>query len=866
MRNFSNKIGLLAIFMTGCGVFSPKAKIHQQAPIASNLAVTQKPTVVSSALIAADARGAGTGATAASETVTGEITLKKSLILNRVFLYGFDLQYSSGQNADYALIDQSMALGHVPVTFRILGDKLQVVSDSSRLFESAVNHPEILVNEYRILGQTADTLTVAMDSPGMLLHKTFNGADAAAPQRTWVRSLQYIEDGNYILQESAIMQANGNVQTFMESLFPRDSLVPETYKGIEDNRDKNPSASRFMMITNENVFVERGLTNGVPKREKTAFANRFNLATSTSTIDWYVTPNVPDDFMKEMKSATEGWNRYFHDQLGRDVVQFKGRLPEGVKLGDPRYNVINFDTVAEAGAAYETQAADPMTGIQSHSMIYMPYAWYNIAAGLSDARELPVAATAKLGPKSPEVLFGATRDVIRCARDVSEAATTPVQADLAAAATPEDAVKIVDEFGRRIFISTLFHEMGHAFGLGHNFKASLAYDGEKPVDFGTNPTTYSTMDYNYYQHEVDLVGAIGTTDGPRLEYDRQMISFLYNESRDIKPTDKVIPACNDEDADNIDGGVDPDCIRYDAESNPLVGLRHAMNRLVDASGAKGIETLTLSQAISRQRDQLLGRLADTSLTPDAAAAEKLVTERGTALAKLVSYYTDKGAQSLRVNLSLNAGALRAWNSTPTVDGILMPESDRRAEYVAILTKAAQMTALPDAPKQSIKELNDVLSAFITQNDRFGSTDERTALATKLTKSVQDAVNAGTVKSLGALRVTIAGALSAAKEKAKFASYSTDGKTAEQIAVETLRGIALKGLSATDLGDAKSQAARIAGVKSLATFAALGDDYAAEIQAVRSEIVAVRNSARQAGKQDIVDHTRELIQLLDAPVK
>jgi hypothetical protein len=240
-----------------------------------------------------------------------------------------------------------------------------------------------------------------------------------------------------------------------------------------------------------------------------------------------------------------------------------------------------------------------------------------------------------------------------------------------------------------------------------------------------------------------------------------------------------------------------------------------------------------------------------------------VTERGAALAKLVSYYTDKGAQSLRVNLSLNAGALRAWNAAPSVDGILMSESDRRAEYVSILTKAAQMSELPDAPKQSIKGLSDILSGIIAQNDRFGSSDERTALAAKLTKSVQDSVNAGAVKSLGALRVTIAGALSAAKDKAKFASYSANGKTAEQIAVDTLRGIALKGLSAVDLGDAKGQAARVAGVKSLATFAALGDDYAAEIQAVRSEIIAVRNGARQAGKQDIVDHTRELIQLLDA---
>ncbi|WP_273890875.1 hypothetical protein, partial [Serratia liquefaciens] len=34
--------------------------------------------------------------------------------------------------------------------------------------------------------------------------------------------------------------------------------------------------------------------------------------------------------------------------------------------------------VQDAGAAYESQNADPETGIQSHSMIYIPYAWVNI--------------------------------------------------------------------------------------------------------------------------------------------------------------------------------------------------------------------------------------------------------------------------------------------------------------------------------------------------------------------------------------------------------------------------------------------------------------------------------------------------------
>ena len=103
-------------------------------------------------------------------------------------------------------------------------------------------------------------------------------------------------------------------------------------------------------------------------------------ANPTGTIDWYVTPNITDEELKPVQLAVEGWNRYFKSFNGiqRKVVRFKGRLPEGIHLGDPRYNVINWDSRLVAGAAYETQATDPSTGKQSHSLIYMPAAWLQI--------------------------------------------------------------------------------------------------------------------------------------------------------------------------------------------------------------------------------------------------------------------------------------------------------------------------------------------------------------------------------------------------------------------------------------------------------------------------------------------------------
>ena len=44
------------------------------------------------------------------------------------------------------------------------------------------------------------------------------------------------------------------------------------------------------------------------------------------------------------------------------------------------------------------------------------------------------------------------------------------------------------------------------------------------------------------------------------------LSAIYDESRDVAATDRVLPACNDAEADQEQGGVDPLCQRYDIET------------------------------------------------------------------------------------------------------------------------------------------------------------------------------------------------------------------------------------------------------------------------------------------------------------
>ncbi|MEN9836129.1 MAG: hypothetical protein RL011_2322, partial [Pseudomonadota bacterium] len=67
---------------------------------------------------AADERSAELQASPASEAVSGTVTFAKSRLFDRQFLYGFDLQYTSGSDSKLSLLPQAQALGHVPCFFR----------------------------------------------------------------------------------------------------------------------------------------------------------------------------------------------------------------------------------------------------------------------------------------------------------------------------------------------------------------------------------------------------------------------------------------------------------------------------------------------------------------------------------------------------------------------------------------------------------------------------------------------------------------------------------------------------------------------------------------------------------------------------
>ncbi len=558
------------------------------------------------------------------QALVSEVTLSKAAILNRDFLYGSDIQYSTMGDGAYSLILQAMTLGHVPAQFKVRGQTLQLVADQRIRFESDINHPERLINEFKILREDADTLTVQIDQASPVLATVLGGGAAAKPRTSWIRSLEFVSDGNYLLMESSIESAEGDVVEFMESLFPRDTLVPADYKPLLADEVREPLAGRYRFLSWGPVYMDFE-ADGKSERVQSQAANRFRVAEG-ELIRWYVTPNVPDEYLSEIRAGLEGWNRYSQAMWGKDFIRFAGKLPSGVKIGDPRYNVISWDSVAEAGAAYESQASDPLTGLQSHSLIYLPNAWLNIGrdfwkqGGLSDAVQESAGRLSKL--VSERKFFGKGLP-IRCLQDLSRHVSLESQAD------PES-------FAKELLKGVLFHEVGHALGLDHNFKGSLSLDLDDPAAaFST-----SIMDYNQFHLERGAFVA-GSSEGPLLEYDRQIISVLYNEGKDVRASDPIVPACNDDETDSFTGGVDPFCIRYDAGQDPTEMLARTL-RL--ASEEKFV--LGKSRSLPASLKASVDSLGDPLELTEVSALKSRIEEVTEQVAGLATYYLLGGAQSV----------------------------------------------------------------------------------------------------------------------------------------------------------------------------------------------------------------------------
>lgn len=749
--------------------------------------------------------------------LSAEVTLLKSAILGREMLYGSDLQYSSIGDTTLSLLMQSLAIGHVPARFNIVGDRLQLVADQSRLFQSDINHPGRLINDFRIVHQDADTVTVSIERASPLL-TTLLTNNSASPARTdWVRSVEYVRDGNYLLIETSVEQSDGTIGEFMETVFPRDSIVPAGSKPLLVDTDREPLSERFRFLGNEKLFVnfpDEG-------RQLTQVASRYNVSAEKGVIEWYVTRNAPEKYLTELKTAVEGWNRYSQSMWGRDFIKFNGYLPDGIKLGDPRFNVINWDSVPEAGAAYESQAVDPLTGIQSHSLIYLPYAWIKIGEQYwenGNPSDLD---------NSGRLISEALRESSFLGRKVSPTCLNEVTMGLSLAARTSP-----DKFARELFKGVLFHEVGHALGLAHNFKGSLSWN---PDDQSTIFST-SIMDYNQYQIEHAAFDAVDSDKGPLLEYDRQILLALYNEGKGLENA-PLVPTCNDEEADDLSAGVDPLCLRYDSGSDPTKLLQRTIALVKDPTATIG-QTKSLAAAIESSLSVLLD--------PATATDEAQVKAQIAALTKQVlgvnSWYLASGAQSLRYMMQANIKSLYQYRESVKLTADEKAASMGRT--IDSLNYVMNFTKLEPSSAEALAMVNAKAKAWVQATAWFqaaGSDKETKMVAILAPLGASRNVIESKIMPVVQARVLAAMTFSATSPF-YFSISSAPVLDNERLVLDTLESALTKPVD----GALRSESVRTAAAKALITFRDVlsGKDSISRVQSKLAEESSASRTADQ----------------------
>ncbi len=275
------------------------------------------------------------------------------------------------------------------------------------------------------------------------------------------------------------------------------------------------------------------------------------------------------------------------------------------------------------------------------------------------------------------------------------------------------------------------HEMGHAMGLAHNFHGSLVYD----ADDASKPFTTSVMDYNHYNAEEGAFFGLNTGDGPLLEYDRQIISVLYNEGRDVKESDAKVLACNDEEADSNALGIDPLCNRYDIGPDPT---SHAL-RSLELFTKPGIK-LGKMESINAQKvtDSLI------PLPPAAKVTTKeellgVVPKAISGISGTVGIYIGASANSFGYLASQSVRSLKVFQEDVLPEG--MSESEMRERALQAFEAGTSMNSFPVVTKEAISGARSKLLEYVVG----------TAFVASLTRDDQE-------KILSAVTTAIDGAL------------------------------------------------------------------------------------------------------------
>lgn len=431
---------------------------------------------------------------------------------------------------------------------------------------------EVLLAEFPVIDNYEDGAVLIDFNKGMKLFYSKDGmvasdypqgGESAKPVAfSYVRDAYLKDRYFYISQVARVNNKPQEIRYSLSSYQPNKNFVPK-------KSNLNKSVGYFE--------IPKVITEGTG--EETFYITKFDLS---KKITFYLTRNIPEDYYQAVTDGVLYWNKTY----GKEVLEVK-KLPVGVSIHEPGYNVVQWLDWDSAGFAYANLHADPLTGETLQAFVYMTSVFAK--GGLNRAKSL----LRKYGAQNYEapatddqlVIPGFEKNQAVCSKDPKWAMTTAMrdlsrvvnELDSDETLTKEEKEALYLRFSQDYVRETVAHEIGHALGLRHNFAGSLAntvkpkfYDQLAKLYFFTGElpngqiANASVMDYTPGVLAA-MLGQHIRSKASALPYDAKAIEWGYSD----KTVDQLnIPTfCTDSKA----SGKYADCLRFDYFADIIEG-------------------------------------------------------------------------------------------------------------------------------------------------------------------------------------------------------------------------------------------------------------------------------------------------------